>query len=251
MGIEKTTAIILSMLPWRETSSIITLFTKEHGKISGMAKGIRRTKPAIIPLERGQIIDTIVYVKQTRTLQILAELQVLDFYPSIRSDLEKTALRDIALELILKSIHDTDAHPELYEKSCQFFNDLENSKDISANFMLLWRYILNIAKLLGFGIVLDKCICCKNNDSLQASGGFLTIDLGGIICFSCGNKNMVRELFFPSSILLQLNEAISQGNSVLTCPELLRLTKVLISYCRLHMDIKQEFKSLAFIEEFL
>lgn len=251
MSIEKTTAIILSMLPWRETSLILTLFTKEYGKISGIAKGIRRTKSTITPLERGQIIDTVVYVKQTRTLQILAELQVLDFYPSIRSDLEKTALRDTALELLLKSIHDTDTHPELYEKSCQFFNDLENSTDISAYFMLLWRYILDIAKLLGFGIALDNCICCKHNAPLQTSGGFLAIEMGGIICFSCGNKNMTREFFLPSSILLQLNGTIAQHGYALTRQELLRLTKALIYYCRLHMDMKQEFKSLAFIEEFL
>ena len=44
MSLEKATAIVMRTIDWSETSSIVTLFTREFGKISGLAKGARRPK---------------------------------------------------------------------------------------------------------------------------------------------------------------------------------------------------------------
>lgn len=250
MSIEKTTAIVLSMFPWRETSSIVTLFTKDYGKISGVAKGIRRSKPAIVPLERGQIVDTVIYTRQSRSLQTLTDFRVIDFFPVIRSNLEKTALRDIALELILKSIHDTDSHPELYDKVCLYFSGLEKSKNRQASFLLLWKYILDIAHLLGFGVNLRQCMSCGTDSNLQKSGGYLIINRGSIICSSCSRSSVNSTCFIPSSVLLPLIGSDTIISPVLP-QELIRLTKLLISYCQLHVEITHEFKSLSFIEEIL
>jgi DNA repair protein RecO (recombination protein O) len=250
MSIEKTTAIVLSMFPWRETSSIVTLFTKNHGKISGVAKGIRRSKPAIVPLERGQIVDTIIYTKQSRTLQTLTDFQVVDFFPIIRSDLEKTALRDIAIELIIKSIHDTAAHVEFYERACLYFSELEKSKGRSTNFILLWRYILDVANLLGFGVNLENCASCGKSTHLQTFGGYLVIARGSIVCSSCSGSSVSRECFIPHAALTGIKnfEVLSGATAPM---DLVRLTKLFISFCSLHAEITHEFKSVKFIEEIL
>jgi DNA repair protein RecO (recombination protein O) len=250
MSIEKTSAIVLSMFPWRETSSIVTLFTKDYGKVSGVAKGIRRLKPAIVPLERGQIIDTIIYTRQSRTLQTLTDLQVVDFFPLIRSDLEKTALRDIAIELILKSIHDTGSHPEFYERACLYFSELEKSKGCANNFTLLWKYILDVANLLGFGVNLEKCVTCRTSNFLQTTGGYFDISRGGIICTSCCGVSVNRDFFMSSSVLSNIKNT-EVTNYVAIPSELIRLTRLLISHCRLHIEITNEFKSVSFIEEIL
>jgi DNA repair protein RecO (recombination protein O) len=250
MSIEKTTAIVLSLFPWRETSSIVTLFTKDYGKVSGVAKGIRRAKPAMIPLERGQIVDTVIYTKHSRTLQTLTDLNVVDFFPLIRSNLEKTALRDIALELILKSIHDTDPHPEFYERARLYFSELEESKGRANYFMLLWKYILDVVNLLGFAINLDKCVSCGKDNFLQTPGAYLVITRGNIVCSSCGGTSVNRECFIPSSVLSAVKDSEMQGS--ITAPsDLIRLTKLLISFCSVHIEITNEFKSVRFVEEIL
>lgn len=250
MSIEKTTAIVLSMFPWRETSSIVTLFSKDHGKVSGVAKGIRRSKPAMVPLERGQIVDTVIYTKHSRTLQTLTDLQVVDFFPLIRSDLEKTALRDIAIELILKSIHDTASHPEFYERARLYFSELEKSKGRACNFLLVWKYILDVANLLGFGVNLEKCVSCGTNNFLNTSGGYLIIAQGSIVCSSCSGGSVSRECFISSPVLSSIKSTDTQCG--LAAPtDLIRLTKLFISFCSMHIEITHEFKSVAFVEEIL
>ncbi len=250
MSIEKTSAIVLSIIPWRETSLVVTIFSKEYGKISGIAKGIKRTKPAAVPLERGQIIDSVIYIKPTRSLQTLTDLQVIAFYPKIRENLEKTALRDIALELITKSIPDGEPHPELFIRTHEFFLHLEEVQKRSANFILLWRYVLDIAKHLGFGMNITKCQICNRSEHLQESGGFLALDRGGIICSLCATTLSLQHYFIGPTVLSNLNNIeFSKLNS--STSEYIRLTKLLISYCRFHMDIRQDFKSVEFVEQTL
>jgi DNA repair protein RecO (recombination protein O) len=41
---EKSPAIVLRVVDWSETSSVVTLFTREFGKVRGLAKGARRPK---------------------------------------------------------------------------------------------------------------------------------------------------------------------------------------------------------------
>jgi DNA repair protein RecO (recombination protein O) len=238
------------LFPWRETSSIVTLFTKDYGKVSGVAKGIKRAKPAMVPLERGQIVDTVIYTKHSRTLQTLTDLTLVDFFPLIRSDLEKTALRDIALELILKSIHDTDPHPEFYERARLYFSELEKSKGRANHFMLLWRYILDVVNLLGFAINLEKCVSCGRDDFSQTPGAYLVIAQGSIVCSSCSGTSVNRECFIPSLLLSAIKN--SETKSSITAPsDLVRLTKLFISFCSVHIEITNEFKSMRFLEEIL
>ena len=44
MSTEKTTAIVLRTVEFSETSLVVTLFTREFGKIGALAKGARRPK---------------------------------------------------------------------------------------------------------------------------------------------------------------------------------------------------------------
>ncbi len=44
MSSEKATALVLRVIDFSETSCVVTLFTREFGKIRGMAKGARRPK---------------------------------------------------------------------------------------------------------------------------------------------------------------------------------------------------------------
>ena len=44
MAAEKTTGIVLRVIPFSETSCIVTMFTRDFGKVTTMAKGARRPK---------------------------------------------------------------------------------------------------------------------------------------------------------------------------------------------------------------
>jgi len=249
MSIEKTSAVVVTLIPWRESSFIVTLFTKEHGMISGAAKGVRRAKQMNVPLERGQIIDTVIYIRNARSVQTLTDIQISGYYPSIRGDLEKTALRDIALELLLKAVKDTHSHPELFDRVVQCFNGFECALSRTQLFPALWNFIVDIAGLLGFGFSVDKCIVCKKGDCLTDKEAYLVIEQGGLVCDSCAHM-LKPEYLIPSTVCAALRGTLSD-TAVFTSHECLRLTKLFIAYCKYHMEFSQELRSVSFLEEIL
>lgn len=245
MGVQKTRAVILSMLPYRESSAIVTLYTSEYGRVNGIAKGVRRRSKNTLPLERGFLIDLILYVKQGRDLHTLADIDICDYFPGIRGDLYKTAIRDAAFELLLKSVMASESHPELFSLLQQFLFSLQ-STDITENFAFLWKFFLKAAELLGFAVHLDSCRCC-GREILISEGGFLAVENGCLYCSKCGVKRSLPETYIQGTVLQKLNGSLSPLK--LPSDELIRLTRLAVSYCSFHMDIRPEFKSLKFIEQ--
>jgi len=65
---------------------------------------VRRSPQMPLVLERGLLVELVLYMKPNRDLHTIGQISVAKYYPSIRFDLGKLALRDAAFELILKSV---------------------------------------------------------------------------------------------------------------------------------------------------
>jgi DNA repair protein RecO len=210
MSAEKTEAVVLSVTPYGETSCILRLFTRMRGLVHGIAKGFRKGgKSASAPLDRGFLIEAFVYYKPNRELHTLSRPHVIHYFSQIRSDITKSAIRDIALELYLKTIPQSDPHPELFELMADFLIDIEESSE--SLFPFLWRFICRYCLLMGFGMDAKSYKNCGINNA--------------IIKFIEEDTSPPRT---PSA-------------------ESLTITESLLHYCRTHFDIRTPFKSLEFV----
>jgi DNA repair protein RecO (recombination protein O) len=159
---EHCSCIVLSVLPFRETSAIVSLLSRTHGRVGGIAKGIRRAKKAPLPLERGQHIDLVLYYRPHRELHTMSQISIVNFFGATRSSLGKLAVRDAALEIALKTLSATEAHPELFDFAAAFLSRLEAAPEGALPLPLLWRFLAGWSALLGFRINLEACIRCGN-----------------------------------------------------------------------------------------
>lgn len=246
MGIQKTSAVILSIFPYRESSAILTLYTNDHGRVSGIAKGVKRPSKGQASLERGFLVDLILYIKNNRDLHTLADIHIIEYYPLIRVDLYKTAIRDAAFELILKSVVLSESHPELFLLLNEFLEALQSIDTTENCFVLLWKFYFKTAELLGFAMHFESCRNCGQSQLIH-KGGFLAVESGGLYCTHCAGKKSLTDTYIDSTVLQKLTGSSSPLN--ISSRELIRLTKLIVSYCRFHLDIKPDFKTVEFIEQ--
>jgi len=106
--------IVLKRADIGETDRLVTLFTLHHGKVTVLAKGVRRlTSKRAGSLELFNHL--IASVHQSRhKLDILGEVQVVNSYPAWRRQLGRITLAYQLAEVVDKLTPDNDPHPEIF-----------------------------------------------------------------------------------------------------------------------------------------
>ncbi|MFA5034974.1 MAG: DNA repair protein RecO [Candidatus Margulisiibacteriota bacterium] len=81
----KAKAISIKNKPFAEADKLVTLFTREHGKIRVLAKGARR-----VPSRFGGRVETFSYadylLAKGRSLDIVSQCEVLESFQIVRDD---------------------------------------------------------------------------------------------------------------------------------------------------------------------
>lgn len=243
-----TEALILQLLPYRETSALVYLLSRELGVVHGIAKGVRRGNKQTTLLERGLFVETAVYFNYQRTLHTLGEIQPTRIHPQVRCDLHCSALRDVALETVLKTIHIQEPHPEVFELMSLFMETLENHATAIVFPATLWHFHYTFCHLLGFGFDTQMCIkCARPLDA--AEGATLSIRQGGMVCDRCMHTRYPQQYlsgslrtFLHAAQPLPPTEIASLDSSSKR-----QTTRLLADYCRYHFEHPAQYKALEFV----
>ncbi len=147
MPVIRDDAICLRLLDWSETSQIVVLLTAEYGKISGAAKGAKRTNPSAIQkfsggfdlLTRGEVV---LYTKAGRELANLAEWDLRETHPHLRRELRAHQLAMYAADMTHHLLSDHDPHRATFDALVGFLEALADAKrHAPALVAFQWRVI--------------------------------------------------------------------------------------------------------------
>lgn len=154
MALIKTEAIVLKTLNYRDKSKIITLYTKSHGKIKAVAKGVRDVKTrwggVLQPMAN---INTLIYYKENRGLQLISGAEYVAAFRDIYDNADKMNIGFRLIELLDKTTAEDHEINGLFELLKSTLDSLNNATKNFVN--LLFNFEFRLAKLLGFGINLD------------------------------------------------------------------------------------------------
>jgi DNA repair protein RecO (recombination protein O) len=121
MAIQKTEAILLKKKDFRETSLILTFFTKDFGKIEGIIKGARGSRPRSDANPIFFSLDQIVfYEKKMGGLSIISQCETQEVFLNILKEWGRASSAYYMLEL-------TDVFTEPEGRSEEVFKNLYNS----------------------------------------------------------------------------------------------------------------------------
>jgi len=182
MSSEKSLALVLRMIDFSETSVIATLFTREFGKIHGLAKGAKRPKgPFESALDLLSLCRLVFLRKSSDALDLLTEAK-LERRFRVARDLSRLYAGYYVAELLDELTHDGDPHPLLFDLACHTLASLSGSTESVAALVLAFE--LSTLRLLGHLPSLEQCVECgaEIEASQRVAFGLLA---GGVLCARC------------------------------------------------------------------
>jgi DNA repair protein RecO (recombination protein O) len=115
MAAEKTRAIVLRTFPFGESSCVVSLYTRDHGKLRALAKGAWRPKGSFdAALDLLSTCQVLVLRKSSDSLHLLTEAFLEHRFRVGRSLASYLAALDLA-ELLDALTADGDHQPELFD----------------------------------------------------------------------------------------------------------------------------------------
>jgi DNA repair protein RecO (recombination protein O) len=185
--IEKTEAVVLRSMPYRETSKIVTFYTRRFGRLSTIVKGARRrTSKFGSSLELMAHDLIVVYRKEGRELQTLSECDLLHSYRGLHEDLEKMSAGMAMIELISLLAREEEENAPLFSLLTDSLAAVDGATK-NPSHVFYW-YEVRIAKILGFQPAFGHCaVCGRSLPENEAADDPIRFDLGrgGPVCRSC------------------------------------------------------------------
>ncbi len=174
--------IILRHREWGEADRLLTIYTRELGKIPAIAKGVRKPRSRkgghLEPFMRSSLL-----VARGRTFYILTQAEAIDNYPNLREDLTLLSMASYLVELLDRFIYDEEENRALYRLLRDSLNRLNRGDDAD----LVSRYYeIRLLDQVGFRPQLFRCADCEQ--TIQPQDQFLSPQQGGALCPSCGAR---------------------------------------------------------------
>lgn len=141
-----TQAVVLARVDYQEADRILTLMTKDHGKISVLAKGVRRIKSRLAGGIELFSISEITYIESKKELHTLISARLETYYEKIVTNLDRTQFG----YQVLKTVHkltDTNAEDEYYTMLTLIFEQL-NDFTVPLELIDGW-FAMQLLELLG------------------------------------------------------------------------------------------------------
>ncbi|HJY98105.1 MAG TPA: DNA repair protein RecO [Patescibacteria group bacterium] len=138
--------IVLARRNFGEADRILVIFTKNTGRLSLIAKGVRRPKSR----KRGhiEVFNQVAFQASSgKGIDIMTEAEVIDDFSEIRKSLKKVSLAYYLAEVVGRITHDNEANSELYDLILETYEKLKTAKRLR---ILRLNFISDLLTLTGF-----------------------------------------------------------------------------------------------------
>lgn len=186
--IQKVEALVLRSIDYQESSKILTIFTRELGALGVIVKGARRAKNKYgASLEPLAHINAVIYIKESRELQLLTDADLISSFPKMQQDFEKLFISLSIIELVYIITRHSEKSEPLFDLLIESLVTIENATNSVV--LLFYYFEVRVIELLGFQPAIGICASCKKkiNDLLDQGVKRVLFEFGrgSFQCESC------------------------------------------------------------------
>lgn len=164
-SLRSSEAIVLKKINFGDADRIYTLLTREYGRVSAIAKGVRK-----ISSRRSGSLDTLNHIKislseSSSDIKTIREVDVISSFKEIKNSLDYSLTAYYFVEIVNKSVEEGHEAGEIFDLLLVYLDKL-NKKEEKLPF-LINKFEYLIMKSLGYEIGLEK-LKSFGRDKLEA-----------------------------------------------------------------------------------
>ncbi len=230
-------AIVLSRRDFKEYDQIISVYTKEWGKLEVLARGIKKiTSKNTAQVEPFSVVDIV--VAKGKELDVLTTVQGIEYFSFIRKDFSKSMMAGYVVGVLDRILQVGEKDERLFLLLLEWLEFVGRVKNVLP--VLIDGFIVSLFGCFGFCPNLDSCSICGGVDNLN---GF-SFSSGGVVCSNCVSVKK-RNI----EMVVEWNDVLRRKYDILALGDWERILKMSFEggeYERLH-EIIYEF--LVYIQE--
>ncbi|OGY25664.1 MAG: DNA repair protein RecO [Candidatus Woykebacteria bacterium RBG_16_39_9b] len=183
-----TEAIILRRDNFGEADKLITFLTSKEGKVSAVAKGVRK-----ITSRRAPNLELFNHVKlflvRGKNIDNIGEVETLQSFKDFKEDLSRVGYAYKVAELVDQfAVRDQESFL-LFNLFLTTLGLLDREKNNFKAPIVLIAFETKLLGIVGYKPHLTNCVRCKKQ--LAVKGSFFSAELGGIVDSSCAGKSIL------------------------------------------------------------
>lgn len=212
MPLVKTTAIVLRSRKWGDADRIVTFYSKERGKIRGVARRARRPKSRFgAALEPFSLCRLNLFEKSGDSLFRISQVDLVRPSQKLWESLSLIDSAARMVNVVAAITPDGDPDPILFDTLEQGLALLHESEDPAFTALLFQIRLLGVT---GFRPQTDHCATCGKTH-LMGDPQFSPV-AGGLVCLSCAAHQRVRCVALSRGSLSFLQQAIRLDPTLVT-----------------------------------
>ncbi|MBI4590139.1 MAG: DNA repair protein RecO [Candidatus Rokubacteria bacterium] len=183
MPLRKTQAVVIGRMALGESDRLATFYTREFGKVRGVAKSARRPRSrfggGLELFTQGQLLF---FETERSDLARVDSFDIVHPFQAAREDLERLMHGSWVVECLGRLSADRDPSPALYGLLLRTLRALEGPGPPSR---AAFCFALRAVDLLGHRLRLDRCMECGKPSPPPARAARLDFAAGGLVCEPC------------------------------------------------------------------
>ena len=242
----KTEGIVLKSMEYQEADKIVTIYTKDYGKITAIAKGVRKTKSKF-----GSSLEILTHsnflIYKGRNIDIVSQTEILESFFSTSKEVIKFAFAANCVEVVNRLTEEREINIGLFNLLKEVLHYLKGSNDPK---LLTLSFKWQTISILGYRPSLDHC--CRCNKSVEEQKEiYFNIKEGGLVCNNCIAKDkegcVKVSLYFNKLVRKILNTPLSTiSNATIPVKKMKELEKITDLYIAYHSE--KSFKTDRFLK---
>jgi DNA repair protein RecO (recombination protein O) len=175
----RVSSVVIRQRDLGEADRILVLYTRQRGKLSAVAKGIKR--PGSRLAGGLQLFSHArVQLAAGRSLEVVTQVQPLAAFYHLREDMQRYIHASYAAEFLDAVTDEGAPDGALFDTILSTLDELDTGGHPPT---LVRAFELKLLARLGYGPELDVCVSCGANPAAGEAG--FSVSQGGVVCTKC------------------------------------------------------------------